>query len=150
MTLAAPHLVAAGKLPENPTEADSEYAKKLISLYHEQMSYAAEIVALSEMFFADELNLDAEAQEILAAETAPTVLAAFKEQLVAIEPFEEAEILGAIKAVQKETKIKGKNLYMAIRVAVSGQMHGPEIGKTIEVLGREKSLAHLNSVLDKM
>ncbi|MNW66448.1 Glutamate--tRNA ligase [compost metagenome] len=102
------------------------------------------------MFFADEINLDAEAQEIMAAETAPTVLAAFKEQLVAIEPFEEAEILGAIKAVQKETKIKGKNLYMAIRVAVSGQMHGPEIGKTIEVLGREKSLAHLNSVLEKM
>ena len=101
VTLAAPHLVAAGKLPENPSEADSEYAKKLIGLYHEQMSYAAEIVDLSEMFFADEINLDAEAQEIMAAETAPTVLAAFKEQLVAIEPFEEAEILGAIKAVQK-------------------------------------------------
>ena len=150
VTLAAPHLVAAGKLPENPSEADSEYAKKLIGLYHEQMSYAAEIVNLSEMFFADELSLDAEAQEILAAETAPVVLAAFKEQLLAIEPFEEAEILGAIKAVQKETKIKGKNLFMAIRVAVSGQMHGPEIGKTIEVLGREKSLAHLNSVLEKM
>ena len=150
VTLAAPHLVAAGKLPENPSEADSEYAKKLIGLYHEQMSYAAEIVNLSEMFFADELSLDAEAQEILAAETAPVVLAAFKEQLLAIEPFEEAEILGAIKAVQKETKIKGKNLYMAIRVAVSGQMHGPEIGKTIEVLGRDKSLAHLNSVLEKL
>ena len=150
VTLAAPHLVAAGKLPENPSEADSEYAKKLIGLYHEQMSYAAEIVSLSEMFFADELNLDAEAKEILAAETAPIVLAAFKEQLLAIEPFEEAEILGAIKAVQKETKIKGKNLFMAIRVAVSGQMHGPEIGKTIEVLGRDKSLAHLNSVLEKL
>ena len=64
VTLAAPHLVAAGKLPENPSEADSEYAKKLIGLYHEQMSYAAEIVDLSEMFFADEINLDAEAQEI--------------------------------------------------------------------------------------
>jgi nondiscriminating glutamyl-tRNA synthetase len=143
-------LVAAGKLPENPTEPDREYAKKLISLYHEQMSYAAEIVPLSEMFFAAEITLDDEAKEVIAAETAPIVLAAFKEKLVAIEPFEEAGILAAIKEVQKETKIKGKNLYMAIRIAVSGQMHGPEIGKTIEVLGREKSLAHLNSVLENL
>ncbi|CZR00763.1 glutamyl/glutaminyl-trna synthetase [Trichococcus palustris] len=150
VSLAAPHLVAAGKLPENPTEPDREYAKKLISLYHEQMSYAAEIVPLSEMFFAAEITLDDEAKEVIAAETAPIVLAAFKEKLVAIEPFEEAGILAAIKEVQKETKIKGKNLYMAIRIAVSGQMHGPEIGKTIEVLGREKSLAHLNSVLENL
>lgn len=150
VTLATPHLVAAGKLSENPTEAEREWAKKLISLYHEQMSYAAEIVPLSDMFFTDEMALDDEAKEMMAAETAPIVLAAFKEKLSAIEPFEEAGILAAIKEVQKETKIKGKNLYMAIRIAVSGEMHGPEIGKTIEVLGREKSLAHLNSILDNV
>ena len=37
---------------------------------------------------------------------------------------------------------------MPIRVAVSGQMHGPELHETIELLGREKSLAHLNQVLN--
>ena len=55
-------------------------------------------------------------------------------------------IKAAIKAVQKETGVKGKNLFMPIR-AVSGQMHSTELGETIELLGKEKALDHLNKVL---
>ncbi|MGP6140638.1 glutamate--tRNA ligase [Jeotgalibaca sp. A127] len=145
--LAAKHLAAAGKISENPDEETKQWVKKLVSLYHDQMSYAAEIVELSELFFAETLELDETEKEVLASETVPTVLNAFKEKLAAIEPFEEAEIKAAIKEVQKETGVKGKNLFMPIRVAISGEMHGPELGKTIEVLGREKSLNHLDTVL---
>lgn len=145
--LATKHLVAAGKIDENPDEATQEWVKTLISLYHDQMSYAAEIVELSELFFTETLELNEAEKEILSDETVPTVLAAFKEQLKVIEPFEEATIKAAIKAVQKETGVKGKNLFMPIRVAISGEMHGPELGKTIELLGREKSISHLDTVM---
>ena len=65
---------------------------------------------------------------------------------------EEEQILfessyGSIKAVQKETGIKGKNLFMPIRIAVSGEMHGPELPDTIFLLGREKSIKHIDQVL---
>lgn len=55
-----PHLVAAGKLPENMTEEQLAWAKRVIALYQEQMSYGAEIVELSEMFFTDEMVLGEE------------------------------------------------------------------------------------------
>lgn len=145
--LAAQHLAAAGKISENLDEETHAWVTKLVSLYHEQMSYAAEIVELSELFFSETLSFDEAEKEVLAGETVPTVLNAFKEKLATIEPFEEAEIKVAIKEVQKETGVKGKNLFMPIRVAISGEMHGPELGKTIEVLGREKSLSHLDTVL---
>lgn len=145
--LAAQHLAAAGKISENLDEETHAWVTKLVSLYHEQMSYAAEIVELSELFFSETLSFDEAEKEVLAGETVPTVLNAFKEKLATIEPFEEAEIKAAIKEVQKETGVKGKNLFMPIRVAISGEMHGPELGKTIEVLGREKSLSHLDTVL---
>jgi nondiscriminating glutamyl-tRNA synthetase len=32
---------------------------------------------------------------------------------------------------------------MPIRVAVSGQMHGPELAETIMLLGKEKVLDHI-------
>jgi len=83
----------------------------------------------------------------LQGETVPTVLHAFKEQLEALDVFDVPSIKAAIKAVQKETGVKGKNLFMPIRIAVSGQMHGPELGETIELLGKEKALDHLNKVL---
>ena len=146
--MATEHLVAAGRIPAEPSEETREWVEKLVSLYHEQMSYAAEIVELTEMFFEDkELDLDDEEKEILSGETVPVVLEAFQEKIPTIEPFESANIMAAIKQIQKETKVKGKNLFMPIRIAISGEMHGPEIGKTIEVLGKEKSLNHLQNVL---
>lgn len=84
---------------------------------------------------------------MLAGETVPTVLAAFKAQLEAMEEVTSDNVRAAIKAVQKETGVKGKNLFMPIRVAVSGQMHGPELPDTVALLGKEKALNHLNQVL---
>ena len=51
---------------------------------------------------------------------------------------EAAEIKASIKAVQKSTGHKGKKLFMPIRVAATGQTHGPELPNTIELLGKEK------------
>ena len=115
---------------------------------NEQMSYAAEIVDLSELFFSETVVFDEAEKEVLSGETVPVVLETFKTLLPTVEPFEEAGIKAAIKQVQKDTGVKGKNLFMPIRIAISGEMHGPELGQTIEVLGREKSLNHLEQALN--
>ncbi|WP_373471641.1 glutamate--tRNA ligase [Carnobacterium alterfunditum] len=148
--LAYPHLVKAGYVEENASSEKKEWVQKVVSLYHDQMSYGAQIVELASLFFSEEPVIDSVAKEVLEGETAPEVLTAFSKQLEKIEPFDAAEIKKAIKTVQKETGIKGKNLFMAIRVAVTGQSHGPEIGPTIELLGREKAQAHLQAALAKL
>lgn len=142
-----PYLIAEGKVEAQPSSEKLEWLKKVVSLYQPQMSYAAEIVDASELFFNEHPVLDDAAKEVLAGETVPEVLAAFKAQLEAMDVVDVPSIKAGIKAVQKETGVKGKNLFMPIRVAVSGQMHGPELGDTIELLGREKALDHLNNVL---
>ena len=55
-----------------------------------------------------------------------------------------------IDEFQKETGIKGKNLFMPIRIAVSGEMHGPELPDTIFLLGREKSIQHIENMLKEI
>ncbi|MHC5552444.1 glutamate--tRNA ligase [Carnobacterium maltaromaticum] len=141
------HLVKAGLVEANPTPEKIEWVRQLVSLYHEQMSYGAEIVELSELFFTDTPKLDDVAKEVLAGETVPVVLNAFHKVLGEIELFDVASIKAGIKIVQKETGVKGKNLFMPIRVAVTGQSHGPELGETIELLGREKAKAHLEAAI---
>ncbi|PSL29666.1 nondiscriminating glutamyl-tRNA synthetase [Planomicrobium soli] len=138
--LALPHLQKAGKLPETLTEEQTEWANKLIALYHDQMSFGAEITELSELFFADKLSYGEAEQEVLAGEQVPEVMASFKEQLEALEVFGPAEIKAAIKAVQKATGHKGKNLFMPIRVVTTGQTHGPELPDSIALLGKEKTI----------
>ncbi len=145
--MALPYLIQAGKIAENPAKEQLDWVQKLVGLYQTQMSHAAEITTLSALFFNEELHLTDESKEVLAGETVPTVLADFKEKVAALAVFEEATIKAAIKEVQKDTGIKGKNLFMPIRVAVTGQMHGPELAETIELLGKEKTVAHLNKWL---
>ena len=145
--LCLPYLIKAGKVEENPTPERKDWVKRVVSLYQPQMSYAAEITEVSSLFFQDHLELDDAAKEVLAGEGVPTVLAAFKTQLESLETVDAANVLASIKAVQKETVIKGKNLWMPIRVAVSGVTHGPELPETVEILGREKALAHLDQVM---
>lgn len=142
MTL--PHMEKAGLISNNPTEAELTWAKSLVSLYQQQMSYAGEIVELSELFFKDELALDEEASEVVNGEQVPELVKSLTAQLEALDTFDAASIKASIKAVQKETGIKGKNLFMPIRVMVSGQTHGPELPNTMELLGKDKVIERLS------
>ncbi|KIL53597.1 glutamyl-tRNA synthase [Jeotgalibacillus alimentarius] len=148
VALSVPHLEEAGKIQKDRTPEQDEWVRKLVGLYQEQMSYGAEIVALSELFFKDEIAYDEEASAVLAEEQVPEVMAELSRQLEALENFEASEIKKAIKAVQKETGHKGKKLFMPIRVAATGQTHGPDLPSAIEVLGKEKVLARLAKLTD--
>ncbi|MDT2801891.1 glutamate--tRNA ligase [Vagococcus lutrae] len=143
-----PFFVKEGLLSEYLSADEQAWLEKLVALYQPQMSYAAEIIDLSQMFFDEHPTRDAASQEVLAGETVPTVLKVFREQMLALEEFDVPSIKQAIKAVQKETGVKGKNLFMPIRVAVSGQMHGPELGDTILLLGKDKTIQHLDEAMN--
>ncbi|MBV6686053.1 glutamate--tRNA ligase [Bacillus sp. JRC01] len=147
VALAEPHLIKAGKISENPTAEEHEWVRRVVGLYQEQMSFGAEIVELSEMFFKDDLEYDAEAKAVLDEEEVPEVLRAFLEEIEALENYEAAEIKKSIKNVQKSTGHKGKKLFMPIRVAVTGQTHGPELPNAIELLGKEKVKLRLQGLL---
>ncbi|MGD7050877.1 glutamate--tRNA ligase [Rossellomorea marisflavi] len=147
VALAEPHLIKAGKISGNPTVEEHEWVRRVVGLYQEQMSFGAEIVELSEMFFKDDLEYDAEAKAVLDEEEVPEVLRAFLEEIEALENYEAAEIKKSIKNVQKSTGHKGKKLFMPIRVAVTGQTHGPELPNAIELLGKDKVKLRLQGLL---
>jgi glutamyl/glutaminyl-tRNA synthetase len=45
-----------------------------------------------------------------------------------------------IKNIQVKTQLKGKDLYMPLRLLLTGNEHGPELNKIISILGKEKIL----------
>lgn len=145
--LAIPKLQAAGKLPAELTAAQQEWAEALVKLYQEQLRYAAEIVELSELFFREDVSLEEEAKAMLTEEHAPIVLSSFLKQVEAAGEIAADAWKDILKSVQKETGYKGKQLFMTVRVALTGQMHGPDLNVTLHLLGREKIVSRLKSVL---
>lgn len=142
-SMSIPHLQKAGRLPETLTPEQAAWASALVKLYQEQMNCASDIVQLSEMFFRDEIELDEEAAAVLAEPQVPQVLAALHGKLEAAPAWDVDTIKAAMKEVQKETGAKGKGLFMPVRVAVSGQMHGRDLNETIILLGRDTVLKRL-------
>ncbi|MBY0029583.1 glutamate--tRNA ligase [Priestia aryabhattai] len=146
VALSVPHLVKAGKVEETRDAETEQWVRDLVALYQEQMSFGAEIVELTEMFFKKEIDYSEEAKAVLAEEQVPEVLKAFAEEISSLEEFSADEIKTATKAVQKATGQKGKKLFMPIRVATTGETHGPELPKAISLLGKETVLARLESI----
>ena len=133
LELCMPHLVEEGIL-EGKTTA---WAMELISLFHDRLSYGAEIVDLYDEFFSEELELDEEAQAFIAQDGVSETLKAFKTELEALEDFNAEGIQAAIKAAGKAAGAKGKMLFMPCRIATTGQMHGPDLPKALALLGKE-------------
>jgi nondiscriminating glutamyl-tRNA synthetase len=142
VALAKPFLANVGRLDEK--------SEHLVALYQPQMKSVDEIVPLTNLFYADLPDLSLAAKEVLAVESAQVVIKAFKEKIeqLADADFVKEAIFPLIKAVQKETGIKGKNLFMPIRIATSGEMHGPELPDTIYLLGKKKVIAHLSQFVN--
>ena len=48
-----------------------------------------------------------------------------------------------MKQLQKISGVKGKNLYMPARAAMTGNVHGPELSNIIYLLGKDEILKRL-------
>src|SRR5690625_2985844 len=148
--LALPHLIDSGKVPGDADKETTNWVIDLIALYKDQLSYGAEIVELTKLFFQTEISYNEEAQTVLAGEHVPELLNVFKEQLANLEDWEASKIKEAISATQKETQQKGKNLFMPIRVATTGQLHGPELPNSIHLLGKSTVITRLEQLLEDL
>lgn len=147
--LAIPHLARAGRIPAELDAAGREWVTALVALYVEQLRYAAEIVELTPMFFEASPAFEEEAGELLKEDHVPAVLRSFEAQVRAAsgETFTADGIKAMLKAVQSETGYKGKQLFMSVRAALTGQTHGRDLNQTLVLLGRDKVLDRLAAQL---
>jgi glutamyl-tRNA synthetase len=86
-------------------------------------------------------------QQICRAEIAPVVgdggFASQAAELLPGEPWNAETWKAWTQAVQKSTGRKGKDLFMPLRLALTGLDHGPELKVLLPLIGRERALKRL-------
>lgn len=145
--LSLPHLQKSGRIPAELSGEQEQWVHSLVRLYQEQLRYAAEIVDLSELFFREDVSYDEEAKAMLAEEHTPVVLSSFLTQVEQAAEFHVDALKAMLKAVQTETGYKGKQLFMTVRVALTGQMHGPDLNMTLYLLGKATVIRRIKKLL---
>jgi glutamyl-tRNA synthetase len=71
------------------------------------------------------------------------VIPAAVEALAAVEPFEAAEIESALRALAERLGLKPRQAFQPIRLALTGSSVSPGLFESLEVLGKEESLARI-------
>ncbi len=139
LNITVPHLKEAYDL----SDKTEEWIKKLVSIYQDHISYGKEIVEVTDLFFKEKIELNDECKEFMSAEGISNTLKVFEKEIEDIKEWTVENINDAIMSTKEKASVKGKMLYMPIRIKTTGQMHGPELPDTIFLLGKELVLNRL-------
>ncbi|MBN2300094.1 MAG: glutamate--tRNA ligase, partial [Acholeplasmataceae bacterium] len=126
-----------------------EWLLLLVSILQDRMTHIGEIVELYLSFFHQAFYLNEEAYQFLVENQSIVVLEAFYDNLDKSD-FSADTIEQLIKKTGLDTQTKGKPLFMGLRIATTGDMHGPSLPVSLALLGREIVLNRLKQTINKL
>ncbi len=81
---------------------------------------------------------------------AAQALAQAREALASVEPFDEAGVEQALRALAERLEMKPGALFQPVRVAITGRTVSAGIFESLALLGREESLRRVDAALARL
>lgn len=135
-----PFLHQAGFKPET---LDPRWFKKVIENIQDELTTLAGIGEHIDLFFDDRYHITAEAKQMLDSANAQKVVSAFGDYLASAIGSPQEIYVAAIKHAKEISGVKGRDLYMPVRAALTGKVKGPELDKVFAILGKESAAGRL-------
>lgn len=130
-----------------PTK-DIEFLNAVALLYKDGINFGQEIVEVSQLFFSESTEIEKEAIEFIKDNNCYATIEAFKQKISQSDNVSVETLKAIIKEIQIENEVKGKLLFMPVRIAATMQMHGPDLTTSISLLGKEKVLMNIEICLN--
>ncbi len=146
-TLSVPYLIEAGFITKDDVNENSAWLRDMVQLLKDRISNLQEIKEEAAVFFKDHIQInDQEAEDVLKLEHIHDLMNIFEKKVEEVDTIDENFGKIVFKQIQKEHGYKGKNLYMPVRVIITGEVHGPDMGLILKVLGKERILKRIESI----
>jgi len=142
--LALPILQEAGMPVSHVDEV-----KPIANLLQEKLEQLTEFKKKAQFLFQEKVIPEKEAETVLLTEDSSKVLSGFLEETAGLDKLEKETFNTIMQAVQKRTGVKGKNLWMPIRAALTGQIHGPDLSGIVQFYGLAKCRRFIEQALLK-
>jgi glutamyl-tRNA synthetase len=141
---------AAGiPLPWPPDRFDLEVFERLAPLVQERAHTLGDVPGLVQFVFADPFAVDEDAfaKVILGDAGALDILRSARQRFAATAEFTAGELREQLGAIAEESGRKLAKAQAPVRVATMGRPVGLPLFESLEVLGRERTLARLDAAL---
>jgi glutamyl/glutaminyl-tRNA synthetase len=130
--------------------SDSEKTKKIILGIYKKVSTGEDVTREARIFYLDEIEITEEdALEFLKKEASRSVLEMFLKSLDAVDKLDMESFKKVMADVQDQTGITKQDLWMPIRIALTGVTHGADLPLVIEIFGKKKAKDFVRQVLLK-
>jgi len=140
--LMVPWLEQAGLTDATAVAENPAWYLALAPLVSERLKHLDELAPMVSFLFRD-IEIDEGARgKVLGAEGAGAALASAHEVLSACE-WRSDLIEAALRSVPEITGLKAKVVFQAVRVATSGSAVSPPLFESLELLGKERTLARI-------
>jgi glutamyl/glutaminyl-tRNA synthetase len=121
-----------------------EWFEKIFISMQDNITHFGELKDRLSMFVAPEIYED---PALLQVESSQKVLEGMKEVLGSLQAWTEANYDESVENLKKKVSAKGKALFMPIRLALTGRVHGPEMKKIVGIIGKEESIKRFDKAL---
>ena len=140
--------------PAAPRPIDGSTVRRLVPLIRERIKRLDEVAGMTEGFFSDDLSYPP--SDLLGkrfkddAAGAQEALRAAKARVEALPAWEHQALEAELRGLAEERTLKAGDLFMLLRVAVTGRPVSPPLFESMEVLGRERCLRRLDEALERL
>ena len=143
---ALPFLTQA-KVITGSTE-EIELVKAALPIIQERIVTLSEIPAMLKFLFAKEFTVDAEEKPKLLESGAQEVLKVALDKTSSLANWDHASIEEVLrKALIEELGLKPRIAFSALRIALTGSHISPPLFESMQLLGKERSLARISSAI---
>jgi glutamyl-tRNA synthetase len=130
--------------------ADADRARLFaaIELLRPRVKKLGDFIDGGRFFFSDEVAYDpAAVEKHLRVPHLADHVAALRDALASIEPFDRATIEESLRSLAAERVVKPAGLIHATRVAATGRAASPGLFEVLELLGRARTIARLDQLV---
>jgi nondiscriminating glutamyl-tRNA synthetase len=128
---------------------DKENIRRRVYALRSQADTLQQIAVKALQEFDKEFVLNNEQKGIVSGEISKQVLNALRAKIENLTEITTDNFKPLMNEVQKETGIKGKNLFHPVRLALTGEEHGPELGIVAYVLGKDAVMKKLDMISER-
>jgi glutamyl-tRNA synthetase len=145
-----PFVAAAGLISEPPTPAERERLARATPLIQERINTLSESVGMLAFLFLPDDKITIAPDAGLSAQSIPTLTAAY-DALTEIRDFDHAAVEAALRtALIDNLGMKPRLAFGPVRAAITGSRVSPPLFESIELLGRESTLARIGAALAEL
>lgn len=142
-----PYMIKAGLIDES---YDHDKLVLLAETWQSAIDKFSDAPELAKNYYikSEDIEYDDDAKEAISTDEARTLFDAFLNQLDQVDEIDADFAKSVMKTIQKETGIKGKNLWFPVRAAVTGSVHGPDLSNAFLIMGKDLVKDRLEYVRD--